>query len=203
MNNVAISLGWNCGSAVWAVNTGIRSKKSDGYGTCPFDIMVSNYKGVVECIEDDFKYFCDERYLTLIKDLDPDHPSDTELSIYNTKYNFAFNHESPGHADLHVTENWPEGINHFVNNSFAHFKERYYKRIENFRQYLSMPNTTITFVITSWEKQDVSDLRSALDARYPNLKYTIVVRNEPNGKEYYLRHMRFMNYIDEVNRLTL
>jgi hypothetical protein len=203
MNSVGISLGWNCHSAVWATNAGVRQRKSEGYKTCPFDIMVSNYKGIVQCIDEDFEFFCDERFLTLVKDLDPDHPSDTELSIYHTRYNFAFNHESPGHADLYKTENWPEGTNHFVNNSFKHFKERYMNRIANFRQYLSDQNTFVTFVLTSWEKKDTSDLRAALAKRYPDLKYDITVLNDPHGKEYYLRHMKYMKCDEEVERLRV
>ena len=48
MNNVCISLGWNCHSAVHSVNTGLRSRKIDGYKTCPFDEMVSNSLAVYD-----------------------------------------------------------------------------------------------------------------------------------------------------------
>ena len=49
----------------------------------------------MECIRDDFKYFCDPMYLVL-RTFPPDHiyyPGET--LIYNTRYNFIFNHESP------------------------------------------------------------------------------------------------------------
>ena len=85
MNKVGISLGWNCYSAIYGVNNNIRTKKTDGYNTCPFDEMVSNYNGIVKCIEDDFQYFYDENYLSL-KELP------NEYQINNSKYNFWFNH---------------------------------------------------------------------------------------------------------------
>ena len=65
MNNVGISLGWNCHSAVVGVNHGLRKRKENGYKTCVFDTMISNFDGVVECIKDDFAFFTDEKYLIL------------------------------------------------------------------------------------------------------------------------------------------
>ena len=57
MENIGISLGWNCTSAIYAVDSGIRHKKGNGYNTCPFDIMVSNYNGIVNCLNDNFSDF--------------------------------------------------------------------------------------------------------------------------------------------------
>jgi hypothetical protein len=198
MKKIGISLGWNCYSAVWAVNNNIRTRKNEGYNTCPFDKMISNYDGLVECLNDDFLYFFDENYLELIKE-----QKENEYTIYNNKYNFGFNHESPGHADLYITENWPEGINHFINNNFDNFKKRYSKRINNFRQYLKDPNNFITFVITSWNKsqEDIYELKLAIEKHYPNLKYDVIILDDPNGKEYFLKHMRDMKYNDNDNEI--
>jgi hypothetical protein len=163
--------------------------------------MVTNYKGIVDCLNDNFKHFYDENFIELIKEVKED-----EYTIYNNKYNFAFNHESPGHADLYLTENWPEGINHYVNNNYSNLKARYSKRIDNFRAYLSDPNNFISFVITSWNKtqDDISDLKLAIEKHYPNLKYRVIIVNDPHGKEYYLKHMRDMRYEEtdyEIARL--
>jgi hypothetical protein len=198
MNNISISLGWNCYSAIYAVNNEMRKRKSEGYNTCPFDEMVTNYHGIIKCLEDDFQCFYDEKYLYL-KELPNEH------IICNLKYNFYYNHESPGHANLYITQGWDEGINHYVNNDYFHFKERYSRRVNNFRNYLKDPNNYITFVITSWNKtqDDIGDLKNAVEKHYPNLKYEICIINDPNGKEYYLRHMKDM-YSDsdyEVQRL--
>lgn len=196
MNKIAISLGWNCHSASYGVEHGIRSQKINGYKTCPFDMMVSNYQGIVDCIKDDFKYFYDENYLSLIK------INEKETEIRNTKYNFVFNHENPGHADLYISENWKEGINHFINNNFYHFKERYQRRIENFRNYLLNPNNYIIFIITTWKKSlnDMSELKEALNTQYPNLQYEILIIDDPNGEEYYMRHMRYLGVIKDENK---
>uniref|UniRef100_A0A6C0D8H2 Uncharacterized protein n=1 Tax=viral metagenome TaxID=1070528 RepID=A0A6C0D8H2_9ZZZZ len=113
--SVGISLGWNCHSAVWGVNNNIREKKENGYNTCPFDMMITNYPGIVECIKNDFKHLYDENYLELV------YANDNESTIINTKYRFGFNHESPGHADLYLIENWPSGKNHFVSNNYENF----------------------------------------------------------------------------------
>jgi hypothetical protein len=198
MNNIGISLGWNCHSAVWGVEAGIRKRKGSGYTTCPFDMMVTNYKGIVDCLNDDFKYFYHENYLELIKEI-----KENEYTIYNNKYNFGFNHESPGHADLYITESWPEGINHFINNNYHNLKELYSRRIQNFRSYLLDSNNFITFIITSWDKtqDDITDLKLAIEKNYPNLKYNVVILNDPNGKEYYLKHMKDMKYEEEIQRL--
>jgi hypothetical protein len=202
MNNISISLGWNCYSAIYAVNNDIRKRKNEGYNTCPFDEMVTNYHGIVKCLEDDFQSFYDEKYLYL-KELKMNQSN--EYQIYNLKYNFYYNHESPGHAKLYITQGWPDGINHYINNNYFHFKERYSRRVNNFRNYLKDPNNYITFVITSWNKKqdDMGELKNAIEKHYPNLKYEICIINDPNGKEYYLRHMKVMYSISdyEVQRL--
>ena len=43
--SVGISLGWNCSLAMWAVENGLRKTKDNGYLTCPFDLMATNFKG--------------------------------------------------------------------------------------------------------------------------------------------------------------
>lgn len=65
MKREGISLGWNCSAAQDALTMGLRNTKNNGYNTCPFDMMITNYIGVCQCIEDDFKYFCDPNYLEL------------------------------------------------------------------------------------------------------------------------------------------
>jgi hypothetical protein len=200
MNKVGISLGWNCHSAVYGVNSGVRLLKSQGYTTCPFDTMVSNIGGIIKCLEDDFEFFYDPEYLKVI------HVQGDEYSIYNTKYNFGYNHESPGHGNLYINEGWPEGSNHFINNDFYHFKQRYEKRVNNFRNYLLNKNNYISFIITSWNKtqDDMKDLKCAIEKHYPDLQYEIIIINDPNGKEYYMKHMRDMGYTDddyEIKRL--
>ena len=168
IKKIGISLGNVCYTAEWAVENGLRETKKKGYKTCPFDLMVSNYYGIAHCISEDFKYF-----------YDPEHLVVNEEGIFNTRYNFGFNHESPGHADLYLHENWPEGETHFINNNFKHFIKRYKRRIRAFQDYLNDPNNFITFLIQFKNEQMPNDdfviLREVLKWKYPHLNYTIHV----------------------------
>jgi hypothetical protein len=167
-NKIGISLGNVCNSAMWGVQNGIRQTKENGYNTCVFDLMISNYDGVVKCINEDFNNFCNHHYLVL-----------TDAGIYNTYYNFEFNHESPDHANLYVVENWPGGKMHFVDNNFFEFKKRYRQRIHNFINYLMDKNNYIVFIFQFFydtnKNDDFIELRQALSLKYPHLKYEIVV----------------------------
>ena len=199
MENIGISLGWNCATSMFAVDHGIRKRKGDGYNTCPFDIMVSNYRGVVDCLNDNFSDFCNENFLEL-------RVINKQPIIYNTKYNFIFNHEGLGYEDLYITEKWEEGIDHFIVDNYRNFKKRYSKRIENFKNYLSQPNNFITFVMMTWDKteEDIADLKLALQKHYPQLNYYVLLLNHPRGKDYIIEHLLLMNhtYDDyEIKRL--
>ena len=166
MSKIGISLGNICFSAVWAVQNGLRKTKAEGYKTCPFDLMVSNYWGVVKCIENDFKDFCNPEFLKL-----------EPHGLFNKKYGFTFNHETPGHGNLHLHENWPEGKNHFVNNNFKHFIDRYESRIKSFKEYLLRTDATIVFIIQFSSDKNTDPqfklLKNALKNKYPKLKYEI------------------------------
>ena len=202
---VGISLGFNCDPAIFGVNNNIRSRKADGYLTCPFDECNSYFGGVIECIRDDFKDFFNPEYLQLIEipfdytiiyiqninkwvvynSDDPDHSGEHycggyktgEKIIYNTKYKMMFIHESPDHANLYSLQNWPGGKNHFVDNAFALFKERYGRRIENFQNYLRSDNN-IHFILSRYN-QDMTLLDEILKNKYPTLEYKITIL-EPN-----------------------
>jgi hypothetical protein len=139
---------------------------------------------------------CDDKFLEVRPG-----KSDNEVLIFNTKYNFIFNHESPGHADLYLKENWPEGKFHFTVDNFRNLKERYNRRIDNFRRYVSNPLNRVTFIMTSWDKTDITDLQYAIQKMYPTLRYDIKMLNDPKGKEYYVDHMIEMNIPSELDRL--
>lgn len=197
MNCVGISLGMTCDAAIIGVVDKIRAKKEDGYNTCPFDEMLSNYPGLIDCLKDDFKYFCDTDYLILLD------TSDGKF-IFNTKYRFAFNHESPGHADLYIEQKWPEGINHFVNNNYANFIKRYTKRIQSFRNYLSNPRNHVGFILQRYNTYqiDLNELHVALKMHYPRLQYYVNIIFIDNGKaKNVLNVLQFKEEEPEMERL--
>lgn len=194
MSEVAISLGWRCETAQIGVNLGIRGIRSEGYNTCPFDLLNTNYIGVCKCIEDDFKYFTDIRYLKLVKGTYCsehfsmyDSPKE-EFQIVNTYYGFVFNHESPGHGNLYIDEGWAGGINHFVDNDFKNFIERYEQRINNFRKYIS-ESEKINFLLMRYNSIPV-ELCKVISDKYPSLNFDIYSYYNYSRYTYSLTHNR-------------
>lgn len=184
---VGISLGWRCQAAIFATQMNMRKKKIDGYKTCPFDLIGSNYIGMCKCIEDDFKYFCDPKYLVLKQE--PQHvgkyfknQTTNQLWIYNTYYNFFFNHESPGHANLYLSENWSGGITHFIDNNFEKFIERYTARINNFREYFqNYKNINISIMRYNAIPYEILEI---LERKYPNTNFMIYnIINLPDERQ--------------------
>lgn len=198
MNKIGISLGMKCDAAIWGIETGLRKRKIEGYNTCPFDEMLSNYPGILQCLKDDFKYFCDTNYLKIIDTQDGPF-------IFNTKYKFAFNHESPGHDNLHIKQEWAEGINHFINNNYAHFIERYTKRINSFREYLLDPNNYIEFIIQRYNtfKIDLWELKDILLLHYPDLKlnFNVIFIDNIEARKV-LKVLQFTENDEEMDRLN-
>ena len=157
MKEIGISLGWRCTAAQLAVREGLRSRKAEGYNTCPFDIMISSYDAVVKAIDEDFKDWTNPEYMRVLK-LDV---NDTN-NLCNIKYRVCFNHESPDEDDLYIKERWAGGKYHFINNNYEKFIERYNNRIDNFRNYLKS-GIKIVFVITDiWPPNNVDSLRRAI-----------------------------------------
>jgi len=174
--HIGISLGSCCLPANWGVANNYRETRADNYKTCPFDLMISNYNGMVQCILDDFKNFTDPQFLKY----DRNH----KICIKNNYYNFTFNHESPDHGELYKNENWEEGKYHYTNNNYKNLIERYNNRISNFQSYLSDEKNFITFIICFCEKLDIDyeciELREALLLKYPKLCYKIIIIEGPH-----------------------
>lgn len=170
LNQVAISMGHNCSPAVRGVELGIRKRKSEGYNTCPFDEMWTNFPGLLKCLNDDFLYFCDKKYLCVINTIHGP-------MIYNSKYRFIFNHESPGHADLYLSQNWEGGINHFINNNFERFISRYKRRIQAFKNYLLDERNFVTFLISRYNisQQELNLLNSIIRKNYRRQNYNFKI----------------------------
>ena len=170
---VGISLGKDCLPANWGVHNNYRDKKIDGYKTCPFDLMVSDYTNVVKCIKEEFLNFTNPEYLKY---------NDGGI-ITNIYYNFKFNHETPNHANLYNIEKWEEGSNHFINNNFSNFIKRYDERINNFKQYLNNKNNFINFILHQTDNlissNNCEELKKVLLLKYPNLSYKIIIIEGP------------------------
>lgn len=171
---VGISLGWNCTAAINGIARGLRIPKSAGYKTCPFDICATNYDGVVQCISEDFQFFTDPYYLEVMSapfQIGNNSIALGEKLIYNNRYKFFFNHESPEHGDLYLKEEWPGGKDHFIQNNFEMFRKRYDARIQNFRNYI-LQGEKVIFILHRYQTNTV-ELDKVLKEKYPNLDYDI------------------------------
>ena len=178
--NITISLGNRCATSIWAVENNWRDTKQNGYKTCPFDLCVTNYKGIVECMKDDFLNLTNTKYISLeyygFKNIHVDNAYEGQLLIYNTKYDFCFNHESPCHANLHLIQEWTNGPTQFIDNNYQLFIERYNIRIQNIKNYLN--SNKHVFFLFKWDDpntqtNDCLELKNILKEKYPKLNYTI------------------------------
>jgi hypothetical protein len=209
MDEEGISLGWNCNSAGWGVNNGVRKTKENGYKTCPFDTMITNYQGIIDCIKDDFEYLCDIKYLVLIKIpkeskwLNTNGDGDT--MIYNKKYKFIFNHESPGHENLFISQKWTNGINHYIINEYEEFRNKYKRRIQNFKDLLNSKKN-ITFILTRPNNHlhDISELEKVILNKYPFRNFKLVLLECDKYIFYdHLLLMKIDENDDEIKRLNI
>lgn len=171
--------------------------------------MLTNYNGIINCILDDFEYLCDTQYLELLKIpkeskwLNTNGDGDTV--IYNNKYKFIFNHESPGHANLYLTQNWQKGINHYIINNYEEFINRYKMRIENIKNLLNSKKN-ITFILTSPNRQisDITELNKAITFKYPSLHFNFILLDFDKYAYYdHLLLMKIDENDEEIKRLCL
>ena len=177
MNEESISLGWRCETAQLGVSLGKRGTRNHGYKTCPFDLLNTNYVGVCKAIEDDFKYFTDPEHLKVVngtfcsEHFGMYNTPKIENQIVNTYYGFVFNHESPGHGNLYLNERWGGGINHYVDNNFAKFIERYDQRINNFRNYIDK-SEKVNFLLMRYNAIP-TELCEVISKKHPSLDFEI------------------------------
>jgi len=191
---IYISIGWRCDSAVRRGNH--YKLLSPQYKTCPFDLMISNLEGIVKCFEDDFQEFCNPEYLKY----------DGKGYIKNTYYHFMFNHETPGHADLHLKEQWPGNDKyHFTKNNFKNFIERYNRRISNLRNYIN-ENDHIIFIIQmvhlNQNNHYLIKLKNLLKKKYPGKQFSFDIFHEPK-KDFFTNHMSIAGVSKENIKLLL
>ena len=191
MEHEGISLGWNCESAINAVNMGIRKRKQEGYLTCPFDECITNYDGIILCLKEDFKHFCDLEYLKIIPaKYNTGGIVKNERLIYNTRYNFIFNHESPDHANLYIKQQWAGGKEHYIANDYSLFIERYTRRIDNFRRYIKNIDI-ITFFIGKFDT-DVTELSKVIKTLRNDLAFDIYCYIPGVSRELFDEHYKLM-----------
>ena len=189
--DVTISLGYNCESAIRSKMFGLRHSKAEGYQTCPFDVLLSNYEGLLLCLDEDFLHLTDTRYLEVmnVPHDDPLYNMTTDRVIYNTRYNFVFLHESPIQYQ-YEKDQWEHGINHFVTNDYENLKERYNRRVDNFRNYMN-GSYSVLFVLLTPDRaynSGLPRLNKVLQTNYPNVSYRFSKFNHQDRVEQFIIH---------------
>ncbi len=132
MEKIFIPLGNDCSISYQLQKLGLRKI------TLPFDWIKSDIKGIVKCLEDNFKYFL-EFDLFEIKNIS-DNFSYVEddfnesvinqmLRVYNVKYKFHFLHDFINDSSYDISK------------QFTDFRIKYSRRIEKFN--MIMEDTTI------------------------------------------------------------
>ncbi len=158
-----ISLGNNCAPREYMKHT-LQITKKNGYHSCPFDLCITPYNSLIECLKTDFEHFFD---LSLTGGLNAEGDRTLcgkgEKNITN-RYGMIFNHEGSTHS--HLFKEGKNDDNFYIRNDFYEFKKRYCERIKNFREY--MKKDTITFIINADNSYD------ELMSIYPNK--TILLR---------------------------
>ena len=191
INTIPISLGWNCDSAILRGSNPLF-KKINGYKTCPFDLCVTPFYGLCNCLLDNFDK---KKFFNLRVEYDPINKQDCILN----EYNMWFNHESEKNENdenvLWVPGKWKE-------NNYKLFIEKYELRIENFLNYIK--NNKIIFIVNNIH-DNINDLISAIKITYPCLKFNIMNINN-NNHLYYLQHLHspgFPKSKDDVNTINI
>ena len=158
MKNIYISIGCNCTPRGYIYKK-FNLTKENGYKTCPFDLCITSYESLYNCLKTDFIYFFDN--LTI-----------NNITNY---YGIIFNHESSSHSYL-----FKEGCNDdyfYTRNDFYEFKKRYSERIKNFRDYIDEYDS-ITLVHSIHEgfngEGDLQDICNILNEKYPNKKFSFI-----------------------------
>jgi hypothetical protein len=201
---VAISLGLNCYDSSASVALNLRKRKAEGYLTGPFDLILSNYQGMIKCLLEDCAHLTDSSFLELKPVIDVPavlrREYDGPYIIYNTRYKFVFPHES--HHLRHWREDSAGNISmfeHFVANDFFHFKERYNRRWANFMHYIHS-GEPILFTLATRLPRMVHGFDEVLQKKYPHLKYNIgafKLREEEEEHLVVLNYHRTLMGLDE------
>jgi hypothetical protein len=161
---VPISIGWNCTPAIYRKSV-FNCSKINGYRTCPFDLCVTPFIGLCECLLDGFDK---NKFFNLRVEYDPINKQECILN----EYNMWFNNESEENVGDKVVA-WHPGK--YADNNYKLFKTRYEARIQNFLQYVQS-DSTILFILEQSHTESES-LIKIIRQKYPKLKFKILLLN--------------------------
>jgi len=168
---IYISLGWNCEPRI-QIKKKYGLYKSNGYKTCPFDLCMTPFENLKNCLKDDFKFFFDDLHLIQWpKNVSGDRSKcgSGKMVICN-KYNMILNHESSVYSHKFLSPGQNDDF-YYTRNNFELFKKRYINRINNYREYIKNYNK-ITFIHSDQSKKEWScekhnEFKNFLKELYP------------------------------------
>lgn len=171
-----ISVGYNCDPRIFMKHK-LNLTHKNNYKSCPFDLCITPYTSLYDCLKTDFKYFFDNLHFVNGQNAHGNRSlcGKGELNIKNY-YGIIFNHESSTHSHM-----FNEGRNDdefYTRNNFDEFKKRYGRRISNFLEYIDKSDK-ITFIhkthpdiINNGNIQNICDMFSE---KYPNKTFNFIV----------------------------
>ena len=145
-----IPLGEDCFGRSILHQLGYKRSKSEGELSYPFDLSVTPCLSVSQLIASNFSYFMDPRYLVW----NDSHPA-------HGRYRIEFNHEQG---------------EYFRDHNYKRLRERYAKRILNFRNTIS-ESRPIIFVVHNYHANE-SIPRAQLDHLTDSVENQIKIKNK-------------------------
>jgi hypothetical protein len=170
-----ISLGCYCYPRVY-MKEKLNLTYKNNYKSCPFDLCVTPYTSLYDCLKTDFKYFFDDLHLAVGCNA----PGNRTLCGEGGKdiknyYGMIFNHEGSTHSHL-----FNEGKNDdefYIRNDFYEFKKRYKRRINNFLEYIDKHDNIIFVHKTHPDVHDNGNIQNICDMfshKYPNKIFNFI-----------------------------
>lgn len=148
-----ISLGYFCEVAGELEKYGLRS------ASYPFDWMISDFSGVIKCIEEEFKDFLNEEYLS---------QSFNDRTHYkNEKYNFYFFHDFDKFKSLEK--------------QLSKINAKYKRRAERFLKIIKSPTLFIRYISDEIKNESGKSIElSWIEEHYNEINHCIKSFNECN-----------------------
>lgn len=141
-----ISLGFNCQPAYQLRVHGLR------YEAFPFDWIVCPFDALITLLEDDFKHFLDQKYLTFVN-------TETDKYILNSYYDIRFMH------DFKLNENFME--------DYKAVYDTYSRRIERFYQRANESSRAL-LIRKKISKGQALQLKQLLQRKFPDNNFLIL-----------------------------
>ena len=160
---IYISIGYNCDPRTY-MRYNLNISKNNGYRSCPFDLCITPYESLIQCLQTDFRHFFDNMHTIWGDNAGGDRSrcqTEGHQNITNA-YQMIFNHEGSTHA--HLFTEGKDDDEFYIRNNFQEFRKRYSRRIQNFLDYIK-ENDDITLIHSG--DGDLAEILHLMRQKYP------------------------------------